>query len=227
MGLLELSNDHPERVVEELIDASPLVQGVHATFVQWAGDLGEASARLGDTEEARRAIVRLEALADTTGLRWPRAAAMRCRGLLAEGDFEPEFAAALELSGAEMAFERARTQLALGRRRAHAERPGDARIALHAALDYFESAGAEPWAQQARAELEATGETPVRRDRSLRELTPQELQVSLFVAKGATDREAAASLFLSERTVEFHLANAGRKLGLHSRAELVERVKRL
>ena len=85
--------------------------------------------------------------------------------------------------------------------------------------------GAEPWAQQARSELRAAGETLVRGEPgSLRSLTPQELQVALTVAKGATNRETAAALFLSEKTIELHLTNAYRKLGLRSRAELAGRV---
>ena len=110
---------------------------------------------------------------------------------------------------------------------ARARRAG-ARTVLRPALDYFEAAGAEPWAEQARAELRASGETPLRHaNGSLRSLTPQELQVALIVAKGATNREAAASLFLSEKTVEFHLSNAYRKLGLRSRGELIRRVEGL
>jgi DNA-binding NarL/FixJ family response regulator len=81
-----------------------------------------------------------------------------------------------------MGFERARTQLA--------------REALHQALAYFERGGAEPWAEQARAELRATGEKPSRETTgSLRKLTAQELQVALTVAQGITNREAAAAVF--------------------------------
>ena len=90
---------------------------------------------------------------------------------------------------------------------------------------YFEAAGAEPWAEQARAELGAAGAPSVpNADSSLRALTPQELQVALSVATGITNREVAASLFLSEKTVEFHLSNVYRKLGLRSRAQLTRRI---
>src|SRR5262249_1391584 len=143
----------------------------------------------------------------------------RCRGLLVD-DFEPEFEAALELYGPDLLFERARTQLCLGMRR----RRSDAREPLNAALEDFEHAGADPWAERARAGgaySERDG------DGSLRALTPRELQVALTVAKGVTNREAAAALFLSEKTVEFHLGNAYRKLGLRSRNELVRRVEGL
>jgi DNA-binding NarL/FixJ family response regulator len=93
---------------------------------------------------------------------------------------------------------------------------------LTAALQSFERLGAEPWANRARAELSATGERARKRDvSSSRDLTPQELQIALAVAGGATNREAAAQLFLSPKTVEAHLSNAYRKLDVRSRTELV------
>jgi DNA-binding CsgD family transcriptional regulator len=127
-----------------------------------------------------------------------------------------------------MAFERARTQLVLGMRHRRSRRRADAWAALHEALAYFDRNGAEPWAQQARAELRASGATPsADTASSLRSLTPQELQVALIVAQGDTTREAAAALFLSPKTVEFHLGNTYRKLGIRSRAELVRRIEGL
>ena len=97
-----------------------------------------------------------------------------------------------------------------------------AREQLRAALDCFEHLGAEPWAEQARAELAATGETARRRDAStLDDLTPQELQIARLLADGKTTREAAAALFLSPKTIEYHLRHVYRKLGIRSREELV------
>jgi len=94
-------------------------------------------------------------------------------------------------------------------------------VQLRAALEAFDALGAEPWAERARAELLATGERARRRDPStLDDLTPQELQVGLLLAEGRTTREAATQLFLSPKTVEYHLRNAYRKLGIHSREEL-------
>ncbi len=170
----------------------------------------------------------IDASARETGLRWPAAIAARGRGLLAdEADYEAAFADALELHGDLMPFDRARTELCLGMRRRRSRRRADARAALHRALSFFETAGVEPWASQARAELRAAGEAHLARNGSspsLQILTPQELQVALTVAGGATNREAAAALFLSTKTVEFHLSNTYRKLGVRSRAELVRRV---
>jgi DNA-binding CsgD family transcriptional regulator len=199
------------------------------TVTQWAADLVEAQIRSGAIADAKRSLASLEDKASRTGLRWVNAGAARCRGMLGEeACYEQEFAAALALYGEEMMFERARTQLALGMRRRRSRRRADARAVLHEALAYFQRNGAEPWAEQVRAELRATGEVPSHgTNGSLRSLTPQELQVALIVAQGNTNREAAAALFVSPKTVEFHLGNTYRKLGVRSRAELVRRVEGL
>src|SRR4029077_8134042 len=102
-------------------------------------------------------------------------------------------------------------------------RRGDARIHLRAAFEAFDELGAETWAERARKELQATGETARKRDAStLDQLTPRELQIALDLASGMTTREAAARLYLSPRTVEFHLRSVYRKLGIASRAQLTE-----
>ena len=117
------------------------------------------------------------------------------------------------------------TQLCLGERLRRAKRQNDARAPLRSALETFDRLGAAPWSAQARAGLAAAGERPSSLpDRSLHTLTAQELQVALVVASGATNKEASASLFLSPKTVEFHLGKAYRKLGLRSRSELARLV---
>lgn len=96
--------------------------------------------------------------------------------------------------------------------------------AAEAGLELFEEIGARPWAERCRQELVASGRRLRKIDATTRnELTPQELQVALQVARGLTNREIAQALFLSPKTVEFHLTRIYRKLGLHARAELVER----
>ena len=118
-------------------------------------------------------------------------------------------------------FELARTRLAYGERLRRARNRVLAREQLRAAADAFEDLDARPWADRARAELAATGETLRRRDSStLEELTPQELQIALLLTSGKTTRETAAALFLSPKTVEYHLRHVYQKLDIHSREEL-------
>ena len=92
---------------------------------------------------------------------------------------------------------------------------------LRGAVETFERLDADVWAEHARRELRATGEKLRREAGAGDELTPQELQVALQVAEGKANKEVAAALFLSQKTVEFHLSRIYRKLGLSSRTELV------
>jgi DNA-binding NarL/FixJ family response regulator len=119
-----------------------------------------------------------------------------------------------------MPFERARTQLCYGERLRRLRRRADARRHLHEALETFTRLGAQPWAERTRSELRATGSTVRRSTDALPKLTPQELQVALVVARGATNHEAATTLFLSQKTIEYHLSNIYRKTQIRSRAEL-------
>jgi DNA-binding NarL/FixJ family response regulator len=143
--------------------------------------------------------------------------------LASDTDFEQHFSDALARHArVDAPFELARTHLAFGERLRRARRPAEARKHLRAAVEALERLGAAPWAARARAELEATGERR-RRERPAgiaEELTPQELHVALLVARGATTKEAAASLFLSPRTIDAHLYRIYRKLGVRSRSEL-------
>ena len=231
LGLLELSLGRPDRAVPHLMMCARL-QTDHAAgllaVAHWAGDLIDAQVRTDDLDGARATVEMVQANAERTDVRWERSMAARGRAMLAdEAEYEAEFERALALHGDDTRYERARTLLALGMRRRRSRKRADARTALHEALTYFESAGALPWAEQVRVELRATGEilsTEPSGEESLRVLTPQELQVALTVAGGASNKEAAAALFLSTKTVEFHLSNAYRKLGLRSRAQLVRKV---
>jgi DNA-binding CsgD family transcriptional regulator len=189
--------------------------------IQWAPDLIEAYARMGRPEDAARTLARFESQALESDSRWARAASARCRGLLA-GD--AEFARRFEeaLAAHDTPFETARTQLCFGERLRRAGRRIEARAQLRAAVGVFDRLAAAPWAERARTELRASGERVSRRKPEATErLTAQELSVALTVARGATNREAAAALFLSPKTIEFHLRNVYRKLGLRSRTQLV------
>jgi DNA-binding CsgD family transcriptional regulator len=139
-------------------------------------------------------------------------------------DFDAPFRAALELHGDTLDdFETARTLLAYGGRLRRTGRRVDARPPLHRALETFTTLGALRWADQTAVELDATGERVARRESTgVESLTSQELQVSLLLAEGRSTREAAAALFLSPKTVEYHLRKVYTKLGIRSRAELAE-----
>ena len=118
-------------------------------------------------------------------------------------------------------FDRARIHLGFGEHLRRARRRVDARVHLRDALEVFEDLGAARWAARATAELRASGETARRRDVSTAtDLTAQERQVAALVRQGLSNRDAAARLFVSPRTVDFHLRNVFSKLGVTSRAEL-------
>jgi DNA-binding NarL/FixJ family response regulator len=148
-----------------------------------------------------------------------------CCGLVAGNDsYQPLLLTAIRLAAAEPFWE-ARAQLALGSRLRRGRRRVDARQSLRAAHTAFEQMGARTWAQQARTEIAATGETARRRVPGSREdLTSQELRVALAAATGATNRAVAAQLFISPKTVEHHLSQVYRKLAIRSREDLLSRL---
>jgi DNA-binding CsgD family transcriptional regulator len=188
-----------------------------------APELAEAYTRLGRDDEAREVAAAFTAAALAKGQPWPLARALRSQGLLAaDADFPALFDQAIRQHAQTLdAFETARTRLAYGERLRRARNRVLAREQLRAALDSFEHLGAGPWADRASAELAATGETRMRRGPgTIDELTPQELQIALALAGGRTTRETAASMFLSPKTVEYHLRHVYQKLGIHSRDEL-------
>ncbi|WP_412541379.1 AAA family ATPase [Longispora sp. K20-0274] len=125
----------------------------------------------------------------------------------------------------ERPFERARTDLLYGEWLRRGRRKAEARGPLRTAMEVFERLGAVPWAARARAELGATGETvPAPRSGPLAALTPQELAIVHLAAQGLSNRDIAARLFLSPRTVGHHLYRAYPKLGILSRGELAKLV---
>jgi DNA-binding CsgD family transcriptional regulator len=202
-------------------------QGIKDADLFPAPERVEIFLRLGRTAEAEDEAIALADAAAAKGQPWALARAARCTALLAEpAAIDDAFGVALELhERTRDVFETARTELAYGARLRRAGRRADARIALQHAIDIFDGFGAAPWSELARAEYEATGETARRRaPSSLDELTPQELQIALLLADGRTTREAAASMFLSPKTIEYHLRNIYRKLAIHSRDELRDAV---
>ena len=153
----------------------------------------------------------------------PRLALLaRCDALLGTRDPDQAFGEAITRSPGLPPLQRARTELLYGEWQRRERRRPDSRVHLRAALDSFRTMGAVPWAERAEAELRASGETARKRDLSTAgQLTPQELQIARLVTGGLTNKEIAAQLYLSPRTVDYHLRKVFTKLGITSRAELV------
>ncbi len=230
LGLLALGLADLEGAARELEVAARRLRtlGIHSRGIVPNAELAEVYARAGRREEAEAALEAFEASLETqspVGL----ATAARARALLAPDDeLEQRFEEAFALhERSDDRWALARTQLAFGERLRRAGRRVDAREQLRLALETFEEQGAVAWADRTRAELSASGET-LRRRKSweVEELTPQELQIALHVARGMTNREVGTALFLSHKTIEFHLGRIYRKLKMHSRAELIRRFAR-
>ena len=175
-------------------------------------DLAEAQVRAGDIPGARTTVTRLAPHACQP---WARAALDRARGLLAADD---AFDASMERSIAAFSqlgvrLQEARSRLCHGERLRRAGRRVDARAQLRTALGVFEEMRCEPWITRTEQELRASGETlRARRPRvGIDDLTPQERQVAMLAAAGLSNKEAAAQMFLSVKTIEAHLQRAYRK----------------
>ena len=232
LGELELGLGRPEAALARFEDkrAALRARAILDADLSPAPELTEIYLRLGRASQALAVAEEFSRDADAKAQPWPRARAARCRGMLAgEGESDHHFDLALELHGQTAdAFETARTHLAYGARLRRERQRVRAREHLRAAVTVFDRLGAAPWSEMARAELAATGETARRRDEStLNDLTPQELQIALSLADGHTTRETAAALFLSPKTIEYHLRNIYRKLSVGSRSELKEAMARL
>jgi DNA-binding CsgD family transcriptional regulator len=231
LGLLELGRGDPDAAIVALEPVERIVEEGklgEPWLVQWAPDLIEAYSRVGRADEAASVLETFERQAQATIRISAQAAAARCRGLLAPDDaFEGLFDAALALHElVPTPFERGRTELAYGERLRRAQKRTKGREHLQLALQTFDRLGAEPWAERARTELRASGQSVRTPEQQVEDaLTPQELQVAALVAGGATNREAAAALFLSVKTIEFHLGHVYRKLGIRSRTELARVVE--
>src|SRR5262245_24169144 len=183
----------------------------------------EAAVRAERADLARDWSAELDQFGAAVGSGWARAVAAYGRALLSDDAHAPEqFEQAIQHAAtAARRFDRARIHLGYGEYLRRARRRVDARAHLRTALEVFEDLGAAPWAARAAHELRASGETARRRDvTTATQLTAQEQQVATLVRQGLSNRDAAAQLFLSPRTVDFHLRNVFSKLGLSSRAEL-------
>ncbi|MFC7624688.1 ATP-binding protein [Microlunatus sp. GCM10028923] len=224
--LLDLALGRPEAVVRrarEFDHDAPVARTM--MLIHRMPDLVEAAVQADDHDLARAFDRRIQAWAPLTGQAWSAAVAARCAALINPASADDHFARAvrLHLAGGRP-FERARTELLYGEWLRRARRRAEAAPLLESALEHFDRMGARPWADRAGSELRAAGrrrpataESPAA---DLGQLTAQELQVVRMAAQGLTNKAIGARLFLSHRTVAYHLHKAFPKLGVASRGEL-------
>jgi DNA-binding NarL/FixJ family response regulator len=229
LGFLELSlgnGDEARVALDEATELSASGGYGHPGMLRFAADAIEASIASTDLDGARVQLGRLESQAEALGSAYAAAGAGRCRGLLlaADGDLEAS-AAALEsaLRAHErlpQPLERARTLLVAGTIRRRMKKRALARKDLLQAAEAFEQRRAAIWAERARAELGRLGGRP----RSPADLTETERRVASLVAEGRTNKEVAAELFMTVRTVEWNLSKIYSKLKVRSRTELARKL---
>lgn len=228
-GLLHLTGGDYALAAEALEKATEVDIRAGATI--WGYDSGvvdhfEALWHLGRTAELPALAHRLDAAAAASGHATIKATAARCRALLAgPDDIDAAFAKAETLHRTAPApFEAARTQLYWGKRLRRVRRKGDAQERLLTAHDIFTRLGAVGWLAQTASELAACGyrraADPEARSGPLASLTPREFEVAQAVASGLSNVDAALRLFISQRTVEYHLSNVYRKVGIADRRSL-------
>ena len=203
-------------------------QATSNTFEPWVSmwglpELVEAAARVGDTELARDALTRLEETTQPSGADVALGIEARSRALLTSGDSaDLLYREAIERLGrTQVRPEFARAQLLYGEWLRREGRRRDAREPLHTAHDLFAAIGMEVFAERSRRELLATGEKARKRSPQTRdELTAQEEQIARLARDGLSNPEIGAQLFISARTVEWHLRKVFTKLDISSRRQL-------
>jgi DNA-binding CsgD family transcriptional regulator len=225
VGFLEVSLGHYAEALEVLAPMQHTFEQIPGTEIMTASfvpDAIEAMISLGRSGEAEPLIERLESNGRRQDRPWMLAVGARCRSmwLAAHGDVEAATGKAHEAMTEHdrlpMPFERARTQLLLGQLQRRQRQKERARATLHEALQTFEAIGTPLWVGRARAEL-ARAEVVPTHDLTL---TPSERRVAELAASGMTNKDVAAALFISPKTVEANLVRIYRKLGIKTRAEL-------
>jgi DNA-binding CsgD family transcriptional regulator len=231
LAVLELGAGHADRAIEHLDVIARDLEAWGATepgILWWQPDYVEALVARGRTEEAVAFTERLAEAAGRTERRFATAAVAWCRAIVQDDDAEREgllTRAADGLTAINAAFELGRVHLARGQCRLRLGDRVEGRRDLAAARTIFAGLGARDWLEQARAVIgDVTREASETRPTLADALTPAELRVALCVGSGATNRQAADQLFVSVKTVDYHLQNIYPKLGVHSRAQLAARV---
>lgn len=189
-------------------------------------DLVEALVRAGEPDRAAEAADRYARWTAHSDVAELGALTARCRALIDTGRAEDHYAESLRLHAISgFPLEWARTELLFGEQLRRDRQRSEAARHLRGAAETFRRIGALAWADRAEGELRASGESAQAPDAgALRTLTPQELRISLAVGEGLTNREIAAQLFLSPRTVDYHLRKVFQKADITSRAELMRLV---
>lgn len=228
LGIVHLTEGAPETALDHLTEMYRRVSGTrHRYLLAFAPELVEAAVRANQPDRAREPLDSLTAWAQSTSAPSLNALTARCQALMASGDTaESEFRRALALHAqAGNVLEQARTELLFGQYLRRDRRRSGASAHLRAALDTFQRLGVSAWADIANDELRASGHSGRQPTWSaLHELTPQETRIALAVAAGTRNRDIAAQLFLSPRTIDYHLRRIFQKVGLRSRAELIRLV---
>jgi DNA-binding CsgD family transcriptional regulator len=225
LAMLDLGRGQYESALDRM-QAATYGPARHTTWMLYPYPVHvEAAARSGRPDLAAGPLARYTAWAHAIGQPWAVAVAARCAALTA-GDTEagPLYRQAVAAhEGDGRPFEQARTRLLYGEWLRRNQRRADAREQLLAAAGAFARMGARPWQDRAEAELRAAGARAavISAADPLTQLTPQELQVVRLASGGASNKQIGAQLFLSPRTVGYHLYKAFPKLGVASREELV------
>ncbi|HEX2313519.1 MAG TPA: helix-turn-helix transcriptional regulator, partial [Thermomonospora sp.] len=226
LGLAALGAGEPERAVRHLQTVTCRTGPAHHFLVGWAAtpDLVEGHLALGQEREAALAFQALEDWHVDATVPHLHAMVTRTRALLSADPTAREHLFREAVAAARTTpFDLGRAELLFGKWLRRARRVREARAHLHTALTTFRLLDAEPWVQQTLAELRSSGDPRTGRpadSAGTGRLTPQELQIARFAAQGLSNPEIAARLFISPRTVRYHLSKIFGKVGVTSRHQL-------